>query len=119
MLKDCDFVIVICSLMQRSRIAFTLTLATAVVNEIQWQVKKSEWKNTEIWKANGKRRWTSTRVKAQDTRASPNSLEDTRAIPDSLEDTRASPNSLEDTRASPNSLEDTRASPNSLEDTRA
>jgi len=23
-------------------------------NEIQWQVKKSEWKNTEIWKAKGK-----------------------------------------------------------------
>jgi len=21
------------------------------MNEIQWQVKKSEWKNTEIWKA--------------------------------------------------------------------
>jgi len=24
------------------------------MNEIQWQVKKTEWKNTEIWKANGK-----------------------------------------------------------------
>src|SRR6218665_1485897 len=24
------------------------------MNEIQWQVKKSEWKNTEIWKVKGK-----------------------------------------------------------------
>jgi len=23
------------------------------MNEIQWQVKKSEWKNTKIWKAKG------------------------------------------------------------------
>src|SRR6218665_2682198 len=45
-------------------------------NEIQWQVKKSEWKNTKIiWKAKGKKRWTPTRAEAQDTRANPYSLE--------------------------------------------
>ena len=43
--------------------------------EIQWQMKKSEWKNTEIWKAKGKRRWTPTRAVSQDTRANPNSPE--------------------------------------------
>src|SRR6218665_4217185 len=43
-------------------------------NEIQWQAKKSEWKTPRC----GRRRercWTPTRAKAQDTRASPNSLE--------------------------------------------
>ena len=29
-------------------------------NEIQWQVKKSEWKNTKIWKAKGKAMDTNT-----------------------------------------------------------
>jgi len=29
-------------------------------NENQWQVKKSEWKNTEIWKAKGKAMDTNT-----------------------------------------------------------
>ena len=37
-------------------------------------MKKSGWNNTEIWKAR-ERQWTPTRAKAQDTRASPNSLE--------------------------------------------
>ena len=36
---------------------------------------KSEWKNIEIWKAKGKRRWTPTRAVTQDLRASPNSQE--------------------------------------------
>jgi len=43
-------------------------------NEIQWLVKKSEWKNTVIWKAKVERPWIPTRAKTQDTRASPNSL---------------------------------------------
>src|SRR6218665_3675246 len=44
------------------------------MNEIQWQVKKSEQKTSRY----GRRRegrWTPTRAKAQDTRASPYSLE--------------------------------------------
>jgi len=42
------------------------------MNEIQWQMKKCGWNNTEIWKAKGKAVDTNT---GQDTRASPNSLE--------------------------------------------
>jgi len=41
------------------------------MNEIPWQAKKSGWRNTEIWKAKGERWWTTTRVVAQDSRASP------------------------------------------------
>ena len=37
-------------------------------------MKKSEYKNTEIWKVKWKGQWIPTRAEAQDTRASPNSL---------------------------------------------
>src|SRR6218665_1361386 len=40
------------------------------MNEIQWQVKKSEWK-TPRYGMRREGRWTPTRAKAQDTRASP------------------------------------------------
>ena len=44
-------------------------------NETQWQVKKSELKNTEIWKAKRKAMDTNTGESLQDTRVSSNSLE--------------------------------------------
>jgi len=37
--------------------------------------EEERMENTEIWKVKGKRRWKLIRVVAQDTRASPNSLE--------------------------------------------
>jgi len=55
--------------------ANTLVIKKTHKNEIQWQVTKSERKNTEIWKAKENRQRTPTWAKAQDTRASPNSLE--------------------------------------------
>jgi len=44
------------------------------MNEIQWQVKKSEWK-TQRYGRRRERRWTPTRAKVQDNRATSDSLE--------------------------------------------
>ena len=43
-------------------------------DEIQWQVKKSEWKNTEIWRAKGKAMDANTGG-SPEYQSQPNSLE--------------------------------------------